>query len=311
MGTETVAERSLERSTFRGWPSLRMRQHGLCLHVVPSVGGRLMGISWHGNELAFVHDALAGQTPAPDSAERWQAQCVGWHFPLWGGGKTWIAPQSEWPGAEPHRDLDSGDWSVDGHWCNDVEMGVRVTSPVCRQAGLQIQRTLVMMADSTAWRIEQVLINRGKEPRRAGLWDVQMLCRPGSVTAVLQAAAGCLSATEGQPSLSALQDLGHLSLSDAGMQLRCENSVEFKCGFSADQGTMVAVVPVPGGSVRYTRRSACLAGASWAHGHQLEVFNAPVLPYFEIESHSPLKTIGPGECLKWEIHERIGLGTSP
>jgi hypothetical protein len=45
------------------------------------------------------------------------------------------------------------------------------------------------------------------------------------------------------------------------------------------------------------------AGA--AHGHPLEVFNAPALPCFEIESHSAAITLPPGERTAFTVEESV------
>ena len=46
------------------------------------------------------------------------------------------------------------------------------------------------------------------------------------------------------------------------------------------------------GMPRYTRHSVIDMTQPYAHGLPLEVFNAPVLNYCEVETHSPLQTLG-------------------
>jgi hypothetical protein len=36
------------------------------------------------------------------------------------------------------------------------------------------------------------------------------------------------------------------------------------------------------------------------------VYNAPVLNYFEVETHSPLQTLGAGEVLRFAVVEALG-----
>ena len=88
----TTAARSLRDSRFQGWPAYTLQQDDLVLQVVPSVGGRLMGMALAGQELCFTHPDLRGKSFDGD-LRQWDALCAGWSFPLWGGGKTWIAPQ--------------------------------------------------------------------------------------------------------------------------------------------------------------------------------------------------------------------------
>jgi hypothetical protein len=61
------------------------------------------------------------------------------------------------------------------------------------------------------------------------------------------------------------------------------------------------------GAPRYTRRSAVDMTLPYAHGLPLEVFNAPVLDYFEVETHSPLQTLEAGEVLRCAVVESLGL----
>jgi hypothetical protein len=75
---------------------------------VPQVGGRMMGLRWHDEELAFVNGDLAGRVD--DVAAIEDVRSAKWEqgFVLWGGDKTWLAPQDDWTDAVPFIDLDSG-----------------------------------------------------------------------------------------------------------------------------------------------------------------------------------------------------------
>ena len=55
----------------------------------------------------------------------------------------------------------------------------------------------------------------------------------------------------------------------------------------------------------YRRRSDVDSACAYAHGHPLEIFNAPSLPYFEIETHSPMQTLAPGDRIDYRIYERV------
>ena len=134
--------RSLRWDVFRGWQALILTQDALELTVVPSIGGRLMSLRHAGIELAYVNDALAGKTP-DGSAGQWQALCGEWAFPLWGGGKTWVAPESDWPDGAPQRDLDSGPFDVLSHMERAGVDGRRVAKrgvPPKRAADCQAHR---------------------------------------------------------------------------------------------------------------------------------------------------------------------------
>ena len=297
------AVRSLTREPFKGWPAYALRQDALCLCVVPAVGGRLMGIRLDGQELCFVHPDLQGQSFSGDEAA-WPALCGDWDFPLWGGGKTWVAPESAWPQGAPHRDLDSLAWNVTDVWCTDDSMGVEVQSPVCRSSGLQIRRRLHLGAQSQAWSVEHSLRNRGDQPQACGIWDVLMLERPAVVSLALSAQpAAPVCALPGKPTLAELEGDGTLQRTGSLVRVHCLRGHAFKCGFWGEAGRLQVDRADLG--LRYTRHAAVDPARVYAHGHPLEVFNAPTLNYFEVETHSPLAQLQPGDCLQHTIHESV------
>jgi hypothetical protein len=305
----TVAARGLRETDFMGWPALALQQGALALHVVPAVGGRLMGIAFDDEELCFVNPALHGRL-ASDDAGTWSALCGDWDFPLWGGGKTWLAPESAWPGGAPHRDLDSGVWTLTERWIDDTEMGVALRSPVCRDSGLQLHRRIRLSARGPQWQVEQTVRNCSDGPRRCGLWDVLMLRRPAQVFVALPKLRrtdwrSAVRTLPGKGTVDALLRDGVLHHSGDCVDIACTQPGMFKCGFDSDAGEIGADLPVAGGTLRYSRRSAVPAGARYAHGHPLEVYNAPALPYFEIESHSPAVTLQPGECAAFRVEEAV------
>ena len=303
------SERSLREATFMGWPAFALTQGALVLHVVPSVGGRLMGIALGGDELCFINPALHGRHDTGDAAT-WAQLGGDWTFPLWGGGKTWLAPESAWPGNVPHRDLDSGAWAVLEHWCDDASMGVDLQSPVCRDSGLQLRRHLSLPRHGAHWRIEHEAVNRGTAAWTGGLWDVLMLKRPARVSVALadELAPRWPSAVRALPGLPSLDDLmrrGVLRARADRIDIACEQPGVFKLGFDSAAGEVRADLRVATGLVRYQRRAPLPRTARYAHGHPLEVFNAPALPYFEIESHSPAITLPPGERTAFAVEESV------
>lgn len=308
------ANRGIVQLDFCGWPAFALRQKGLNLQVVPSVGGRLMGIALDGVELCFINPALHGLHDTGIASD-WAGLCGDWGFPLWGGGKTWVAPQSAWPADAPHRDLDSGVWQVIDQWCDAASMGIALQSPVCRSSGLQLRRTLSLPnPDTTAWQIGHELVNTGTAPVYCGVWDVLMLLRPAEVSVRLPAAqrasgghwSSAVQALPGEPSVAQLMDSGVLSHKLDQIQLACQQSGQFKCGFASDSGHLSADWKTATGRIRYSRHSPVQPNAEYAHGHPLEVFNAPRLPYFELETHSPARLLQPGEAMHYTIDEAVG-----
>ncbi|MEO0600170.1 MAG: hypothetical protein AAF211_01970, partial [Myxococcota bacterium] len=162
----------IDRERYLGWDAWRMRRGGLELVVVPQIGGRVMNVVWRGEDLLFVHPELAGKVVDVTATE--DKRTLG--FLLWGGEKTWLAPQSRWLDELPSLDLDSGPYTL------DVEGEcIVLTSPVDRESGIQIVRTIAWLADAEGWTLTHRLINRGSTTTECAPWGVTMLVRPGRV----------------------------------------------------------------------------------------------------------------------------------
>lgn len=283
-----------QASVFHGWPAWTLQRGELALQVVPGVGGRLMGIAYAGTELCFINPQLLGQL-ASDNAADWQRLCGDWSFPLWGGGKTWVAPESAWPDGNPQRDLDSGRYGVLETWCDELSCGLELESPVCRRSGLQIRRRIVMQANVAGWRVEHTLINTTAVALRYGIWDVLMLRRPARIEVALDkdcvAARSPLREIAGKGELADLRQRGAVAVGDASVVVQCRRAQHYKLGIAGASGRIEVQLERPEGLFDYWRTAPAPADAVYAHGHPIEIFNAPDLPYFEVESHSPLATL--------------------
>lgn len=264
-----------------------------------------MGMEVQGHELCYIHPALEGRHFDGDAAQ-WAQLCGDWSFPLWGGGKTWIAPESGWPGGAPHRDLDSLPWQVTRTWFDSESMGIEVQSPVCSQSGLQLQRRLTWQASSREWCIQHTVRNRGEHTVHCGIWDVLMLQRPGTVTiplSITQATTPAVVALPQRAPIEELVDEGILQIGDDFATVICDKAKTFKCGFLSAGGDVG--VFFSDWNIRYARHSSVHLDKPYAHGHPLEIFNAPQLAYFEVETHSPLQALLPGSSYHYAIFERI------
>jgi hypothetical protein len=307
-------QRTLEWTHYFDWPALCLRQGALELFVTPAVGGRLMGIRHAGDELAFVNPALAGRI-ASDEPAAWDALCGEWSFPLWGGGKTWIAPESRWPDGAPHRDLDSGAYKVVKTWSDDRSMGIELESPVCSQSGLRIHRRLSLDAASSTWTTVHRLSNEGSILRECGIWEVLMLNRPARIEIPLDAhVSGIRDVVRQIAGKGPIDDICESEIVgfEAGqLTVDCERAVEYKFGVVHSNGEIRVILPGSVGSGvgshRYRRTSAVDDRAEYAHGTPIEVFNAPRLPYFEIETHAPLARLRAGDRVEYSITESVEL----
>lgn len=271
-----------------GWKSLRLAAgNGVELVLVPDVGGRLMGIRLDGHELLWVNPSLAGRLATP--AELASPGELG--FPLWGGEKTWVAPQSTWPHAVPMPDLDSAPYAVAA-----TGNAVTMTSPVDRQTGLQIER--VITVDGKGWTTRHILRNRGDKPRTGGPWTVMMINRD-TVFFVPSPSDAIVRMLNSPDHL--IETRGTLT------RIECTDTTRFKTGHPLSEGWFAAFLPLAGGKAAMIAHtlSTSPAPGTWAHGHAAEVYNADQYPYCEMELHGPCVELAPGAEIVWEMHSVV------
>ncbi|MGX7006123.1 hypothetical protein [Caballeronia sp. KNU42] len=300
--------RELKWTEYRGWTALSMRQCELELTIVPALGGRLMSIRHKDVDLAYVNESLAGHVPNWSGAQ-WRTLCGERDFPLWGGGKTWVAPEADWPGGAPQRYLDSGPYEVLSTWFESRSMGIELLSAVCRQSGLQIRRRIVLSAGDGAWTTSHELCNRGELERQCGIWDVLMLRRPGKVEVTIEGEADWRESVVPFPAKGLLGDIRESAFVTGSTRLvttQCVEAVEFKLGVKNSAGVIHVELDLPEGKRMLRRSFPVIADARYAHGTPLEVFNSPTLPYFEIESHGPLVVLQTGESTTLSVKEAVG-----
>jgi hypothetical protein len=283
----------IRSAPFKGWDAVWIERGPLRLILVPQVGGRIMSIFWHGRELAFVNPAYQGRVDDIAAIADLHDYKRRAGFLLWGGEKTWLAPQDRWTDAVPFVDLDSGAYEL----ALDRATGAAtMTSPVCRETGVQIERRLELGDQAGTWGVTHTLRNRSDRVVTWAPWSVDMVLRPATVFlptrsgspypgGVRTFANEGVSATVRDQVVSFLDDIAVIS---------CGQPVRFKYGTDADPGRLLAVLEA-GGLVGYRKSVPVYHDRPYGHGCVLEVFNAPALPYLELELHGPLASLQPGE----------------
>lgn len=261
----------------------------LVLVFRPDLGGRIWDIRLRGVALLFQNPDLLGYDPATPDLASLPTRAPHLRFPLWGGEKTWIAPQAAWPDGAPHRDLDSGpyDFVAEGR-------AVRMQSPRCGASGLQVTRE-VALTGGDGFRVTQTVRNLGAHACAAAPWSVMMLRKPvrtwflpgaGGIGAVLGRAEGAL-ATEGELACAS-----------------CAAGPEYK--IAAMPARAVAVSEAAG--VRLVMRAD--AGSRHpgpAPGHGLfEVYNSGVYDYGEVEWLGDFRVLQPGEATSLTVDYSVG-----
>jgi hypothetical protein len=295
----------IRQDVYRGWNAWWVDRGPLTLVLVPQVGGRIMGKFWRGRDLAFVNDALTGAIEDLTNVEDIRAHKRELGFLLWGGDKTWLAPQSCWTQELPFLDLDSGGYQLDVEQAEPDRVTLSMTSPVCRETGVQLTRTLTVSADTPGCSLTHGLHNRHEETVEWALWDVDMVLRPAKVFLPIRQESPYpdgVKTYHNEGDSTTVRDrvvsrLGSLAVVD------CTGNAKFKFGVDADLGAMLAIFDAGDlGLIGYRKQVPTYHPRPYGHGCVAEVFNAALYDYLELELHGPLVRLRPGESFELTEH---------
>ncbi len=191
------------------WVEYRIISGDLSLVVVPAIGGRIVSLTYKNQELLFVHEKLRGEIFNFATEDLLLAkQRLG--FRHWGGDKTWVAPQRNWQLGIPPLELDAGQYTM-----NEYDGGVVMTSPICRETGLQITRQVNLINGTV--RLKEILCNRLARPITCGVWNVTQIQRPCSFF-IPSSATGIRSYHHED---STLPEVPEISVIDGWVQIDC------------------------------------------------------------------------------------------
>ena len=266
----------------------------ISLGLLPDLGGRIMSLKFRGHELLYAMDT-AGALPSLPEGDfpDWPAFKRSFGFQIFGGDKTWVAPESQWVEKIPPLDLDAGRYTFEQK--KDVCV---MTSPVCRETGLQVVRQVGFVEGGDIVLLE-TLHNKTDHPVTRGVWNVTQIARPFDV--FLPAAPDAIRSyhyhdpTLPDPACTPFEK-------DGWAVIPCRDDVCFKFGGMLREGRTAVIKETPGGTVVFARIfNIADTGvgngrdrSSYAHGSMVEVFNSSRYPYGEMEVHSPLTVIPPG-----------------
>lgn len=298
----------VDESGYLGWRALWLRGPEFALALVPDVGGRIMGVEWHGQQLAFANPDLAGRTEQVAAVADVRARKRALGLILWGGDKTWLAPQTRWTDEAPFLDLDCGAYEVAIETAPVGSAEVRLTSPVCRESGMQIERRIQMAADTPGWRVTHLLRNCSSATVAWAPWVVGMFRRPAQVFLPTRAASAHPDGVKTYGEEGESRDVRSRVVTRAhdGVRIDCTGNRRFKFGTDAEVGTALAVIDLPGyGRVGIRKHVPTFHPRPYAHGCVAEVFNSAQYPYFELEMHGPVVELGPGESFAFEETVRV------
>jgi hypothetical protein len=275
-------------------------QHLYCddlhLEVLPAIGGRLWDVQFQGRSLLFQNPDLLGVPVDLTDLGALPTRSPQFAFPLWGGEKTWLAPDTAWQDGAPYRQLDSGPYRI----ASQTNMQIELQSDVCSISHLSVRRQITVESRHE-WTIMHTVTNHGTEPRMTGIWSVMMLDTPTRVGVAMP-----------NPKVEPVfgETGSRLSMADTHVIAECDRLQEFKVGLPNPDGAtlmrcgqdrvwLMCQVPQP------------LARDSYAHGQPLEIFNSGDYPYCEAEWHSPCRSLVPYETLSFHQRFHVWMNDCP
>jgi hypothetical protein len=158
-----------------GWNGYRLEIGDISLGITPQIGGRIISLTYRGEELLFVQEEHKGEVFDFSRVQDLVREKERLGFRVWGGDKTWVAPQSAWWSKIPPLELDAGQYSA-----HVIDNGLEMVSPVCRETGLQIIRQVELHEDQSIVLIETIR-NTTDYIIERGIWNVTQVLRPFDV----------------------------------------------------------------------------------------------------------------------------------
>jgi hypothetical protein len=276
---------NISREKIFGWSGYRVAAGGLSLGLVPDVGGRIMSLAFGGEELLYAHEPEFGKIYDFSRVADLKMFKKEFGFRILGGDKTWVAPEYEWIERIPPLELDAGsyDWRETG---DEIIM----TSPVCRETGLQVTRRIRLGLESEI-HLQEDLYNATTLPVTKGIWNVTQIKKPFDVLVP----AGLSDVRSYHYEDDTLPSPGIAPRKEGEwVRIPCLGKVCYKFGAMLCEGQAVVIKDTPRGRVRWSRSFAIDPSVPYAHSSMVEVFNSALFDYGECEIHSPLYQIPPG-----------------
>ena len=279
---------TLVQKNICGWDGYHWENGDISLGIVPPLGGRIMSLQFCGEEILFVQEEHRGEV---FDLKELMIDKKEFGFRVWGGDKTWIAPERSWVDKIPPLDLDAGKYEF-AFDKNKVTM----TSAVCRETGLRITREIELYEDNKIV-LTETIKNETAAPIQRGIWNVTQILRPFDIFVPSLKKNVRLYEDE------AFKDCPiqkYLSEESGWTKISCFDNAHFKFGTLMDQGKVRALRPMRNSILEFIKTFPVDSKARYAHDSCLEIYNSPIHNYCEIEVHSPLIMLDPGQSFSQE-----------
>jgi hypothetical protein len=276
----------LNEQNIYGWNGYRLKSGDISLVITPQIGGRIMSLTYQGEELLFVQEEHKGDVFDFSHVEDLAREKERLGFRLWGGDKTWVAPQNAWWSKIPPLELDAGQYSV-----HVIDNGLEMTSPVCRETELQIIRQVELHEDQSIV-LTETFLNTTDHKIERGIWNVTQVLRPFDVYVPAK-----------KENIRAYKDEGlieeaarKIPAQKDWVKIQCDDKTQFKFGGIVNLGLIMALRKKgENETLAFVREFSIDPQAAYAHDAIVEVYNSPAYEYLEIEVHAPLIKLQKGQ----------------
>lgn len=290
----------MQQVKIHGWNGYTFKARSIEMSVVPGIGGRIISLSLDGQEIFFIQKEYAGQIFDFSGITSLRAEKKRLGFRVWGGDKTWVAPQKDWWEGVPPLELDAG-----GYQERIDEDGITMISPVCRETGLQIIRQVGLDQEGVI-HLEQEIVNKSDKTVFKGIWNVTQLARPFDVY-LPTTKSKLRSYHEEDITLPSHQIV--VEESNGWCRIPCHDNQLFKFGGMVDMGTIVCLKKTAGGTLAFVKTFDIDEEAEYLHRSSVEVFNALDHDYLEVETHASKVSLKPGMSCRHSQKWRLKLFT--
>jgi len=281
----SVSKVKISKENIYGWEGYRLSIGDISLGITPQIGGRIISLTFEGEELFFVQPEHQGEVIDLENVNDLRTKKKELGFRLWGGDKTWVAPQSKWWDKIPPLDLDAGQYNADVRGST-----IKMTSPLCHETGLRIIREVILNDDGSI-QLNQTFRNESDKSIHCGIWDVTQVLRPFDVYLPAQT-----------KQIRAYRDEGLVEDAESKktqqgswVKISCDDATQFKLGGLINQGKIIALRKGKEDYLCFERTFSINNEVSYAHDAIAEIYNSPAYNYLEIEVHAPFIQLAEGE----------------
>lgn len=283
------------KENIYGWDGYCWEVGDIAIGIVPQLGGRIMSLKYRGEEIFFVQDKYRGEVFDFDQLKGDKKE-FGFHF--WGGDKTWISPERLWVDKIPPLDLDAGNYEF-----SFDQNKVTMQSAVCRETGLRITRDIKFGSENQVV-LTETIKNESSAPLRRGIWNVTQILRPFDI--YLPTAMENVRLYD-DDDFKNCPIAKYRSKQDEWTKISCFDEGHFKFGARVEHGKVKALRQIKNATLEFTKTFSIDPSAEYGHGASVEVYNSPFYNYCEIEVHSPLVTLNPGQSFSQEQEWHLKL----